>query len=545
MNIPANPLSRLLSPSPTGVSSLPKTPLSRLAMPRRCASRFPLTPLPLAPLPLTRLLVTRLLVALAVIIGCGVVGSEARAQRPPNVVLILADDLGYSDLGCFGSTTHSTPRIDALAAQGTRFNQFYVAQAVCSASRAALLSGCYANRVGMEGALNHTSPAGIHPDEWLLPEMLRQRGYATAMFGKWHLGLSPHFSPLKNGFDEYFGIPYSNDNSKYHPTLAELMPPLPLYDGGQVIETDPDQSQFTRRFTESAVHFIQANQKTPFFLYVPHVMPHVPIFASEKFRGKSAAGLYGDVIAELDWSVGEILRAVDENGLRERTLIIFLSDNGPFLSYGEHAGTATPWRGGKLTCFEGGHRVPCLMRWPGQIPAGSVCPELASTLDLLPTFARLINASLPDKKIDGLDIWPVLSGTGQTPRTSFAYYNGEELHAIRLGEWKLHLPHDYLVVAADPGRAGKPSNWGKMQPLAIEQSGIRGIASRHGYRVAHLEAALYNLAQDVGETNNVAAKHPDLVAQLQALAATTRADLGDALTGKAGSGIRPCGKFTK
>jgi len=535
VNIPANPLSRLLSSSPTGVSNHPKTPISHLAMSRRSPSRFPLT----------RLALTRLLVALAVIIGCVVVGSVARAQRPPNIVLILADDLGYADLGSFGSTTHQTPRIDALAAQGTQFNQFYVAQAVCSASRAALLSGCYANRVGMEGALNHTSPAGIHPDEWLLPEMLRQRGYATAMFGKWHLGLSPHFSPLKNGFDEYFGIPYSNDNTKYHPTLAELMPPLPLYDGDQVIETDPDQSQFTRRLTERAVDFIRRNSEQPFFLYVPHIMPHVPIFASDAFRGSSGSGLYGDVIAELDWSVGQIVDAIDAAGVGDQTLVIFSSDNGPFLSYGKHAGSAAPLREGKLTAFEGGVRAPCIVRWPTRVPAARVCDEPWMTIDLLPTLANLAGGQLSERKIDGRDAAPLLFDEpgAKSPHDHLLFYTGNELHAVRQGRWKLHLDHPYLTkINAEVRDDGKPAGFGTLAPQSITQSGVEGIASRHGYRIARQPQALYDLAADPGETTDVANRHPEVVASLLEFVKQARLDLGDSLTGAVGSQVRPSGR---
>lgn len=255
-----------------------------------------------------------------------------RNERPPNVIIILADDLGYSDVGCFGATDIRTPHIDAMAKAGTRFTNFYVAQPVCTASRAALMSGCYPNRVGLGGALNHTSRNGIHPDEWLLPEMFRERGYATACIGKWHLGTVPSLRATRHGFDEWLGIPYSNDNSKYHPVLSSQMPPLPLHDGDRVIELDPDQSQFTRRFTERAVSFIERNAARPFFLYMPHVMPHVPIFASEKFKGGSQRGLFGDVVQELDWSVGEVLGTLERLGLAEHTIVIFFSDNGPWLS---------------------------------------------------------------------------------------------------------------------------------------------------------------------------------------------------------------------
>lgn len=467
------------------------------------------------------------------------------AQSPPNVVLIFTDDLGYSDVGCFGSTVNRTPRIDRLAAEGTRFTHFYVAQAVCTASRAALMTGCYANRVGLEGALNHTSPIGIHPDEWLLPEMFAHRGYATAIFGKWHLGLSPDFSPLRNGFQEYLGIPYSNDNTKYHPTLAEIMPPLPLYDGDEVIETDPDQSLFTRRCTERAVAFIQKNADRPFFLYVPHIMPHVPIFASDEFRGRSPHGLFSDVVEEIDWSVGQIVDAIEAAGVADNTLVIFTSDNGPFLSYGKHAGTAEPLREGKLTAFEGGVRVPCVMRWPGKIPAGRDCPEPLMTIDLLPTLARLVGGELPAHPLDGRDATDLILGQpdARSPHDHLLFYAGTELHAIRRGNWKFHVDHPYLTKINDELRDdGKPAGFGTLAPQSITQSGVRGIASRHGYRIEQQAQALYDLAQDPGETTDVAAQHPEIVAELLDIARQAREDLGDSLTGAVGKNVRPAGR---
>jgi arylsulfatase len=466
------------------------------------------------------------------------------SAAPPNVVLILADDLGYGDLGCFGATKIRTPHLDRMAREGMRFTDLYVSQAVCSASRASLLTGCYANRVGMQGALNHTSLLGIHADEVLLPELCQARGYATGIFGKWHLGLPPHFSPLRHGFDEWLGIPYSNDNSKYHPVLAAEMPPLPLYEGENVVETDPDQAQFTRRFTQRAVDFIARNRARPFFLYVPHVMPHVPVFASERFRGKSAAGIYGDAVEELDWSVGEIVAALAQHGLAEKTLVIFSSDNGPFLSYGTHGGSAGPLREGKLTAYEGGVRVPTIMRWPGTIPAGTECREPVMTIDLLPTIAELLGAKMPARKIDGVDIGPMIRGEveGFQIHEALFVYSGDELHAVRSGDWKLHLPHPYLTVMAEPGRDGKPSGWGTLKPQSIGQSSVSGIASRHGYRVEQQVLALYNLHDDVGETRDVSAQHPEIVARLTALAEQVRIDLGDALTGRKGEGVRAAGR---
>jgi arylsulfatase len=464
--------------------------------------------------------------------------------RPPNVVILFTDDQGYGDVGCFGARGFQTPNLDRMAREGMRFTNFYVGQAVCTASRAALLTGCYPNRVGLFGALNHTSPTGIHDDELLLSELCKQRGYATAVYGKWHLGHHPKFSPLRHGFDEFLGIPYSNDNSRYHPVLRDL-PPLPLFDGDKVVATDPDQAQFTRMFTERAVRFIETNKDRPFFLYVPHVMPHVPIFASEKFKGKTERGLYGDVIEELDGSVGEILAALRRQGIDDRTLVIFATDNGPFLSYGSHAGSAGPLREGKLTTFEGGIRVPCIVRWPGKVPAGAVCHELAATIDLLPTVAGLIGAKLPAHPIDGKDIGPLLAGQpgARTPHEAYYFYAGDQLQAVRSGDWKLHFPHPYLTVAGEPGRDGKPANFANLKPESIKLSGLEGIASRHGYRIEQTGLALYNLKEDIGETRNVAEQHPEVVRRLQELAEKARAELGDSLTKRKGTGVRPAGRL--
>ncbi|MDB6055341.1 MAG: atsA 21 [Verrucomicrobiales bacterium] len=459
----------------------------------------------------------------------------------PNVVFIIADDLGYGDLGCYGAKDIKTPNIDGLARDGSQFTSFYVAQAVCTASRASLFTGCYANRVGMSGALNHTSTTGLNQSEKLLSELFKEQGYATAIYGKWHLGHQKPFLPTRRGFDEWFGIPYSNDNGPLHPVTRGL-PSLPLYVNETVSELDPDQSKFTQRITEHAVSFIERNKDKPFFLYVPHIMPHVPIFASEKFKGKSARGLYGDVVQEIDWSVGEILATLRKNGLDERTLVIFCSDNGPFLSYGDHAGSAGSLREGKLTTFGGGVQVPFLLRWPKKVPAGRVTDELLTTMDLYVWFAKLMGASLPKTRIDGIDLSPLLLGEKNAKgRESFWFYSGEELHAVRLGDWKLHVPHEYLTVAAEPGKGGKPSNWENMKPQSIEASGIRGIASRHGYRVESLGITLYNLKSDPEERVNLASQHPEIVERLQKEIERAKADLGDSLTGVKASFGRPAG----
>lgn len=463
------------------------------------------------------------------------------ASSRPNVVFILADDLGYGDLGCYGAKDIRTPNIDRLAAEGTKFTSFYVAQAVCTASRAALMTGSYPNRVSMSGALNHTSPVGLHPREKLLAQHFKDQGYATAAYGKWHLGHHPAFLPTRRGFDEFYGLPYSNDNGPLHPTTKGI-PSLPVYENEDIVELDPDQSRFTARFTARAVSFIERNRERPFFLYLPHVMPHVPIFASEKFRGKSGRGLYGDVVEELDASIGEIMATLRRLGLDEKTLVVFSSDNGPFLSYGEHAGLATPLREGKLTTFEGGMRTPCVVRWPGRVPARRTSDEPFSTMDFHVTLAHLIGAKLPDVKLDGLDVAPLLFGQpGARGRGEFWFYSGEELHAVRVGDWKLHVPHEYLTVAAEPGRGGKPSNWANMKPDSIENSGIRGIASRHGYRVEKTGLTLYNVRTDPGETANVAENNSEIVARLQQTVQAARADLGDSLTNTKSANIRPPG----
>jgi arylsulfatase len=466
----------------------------------------------------------------------------------PNIVLIFTDDMGWGDLPGFTTTSGiKTPNIDRLIKEGTKFNDFYVAQAVCTASRAALMTGCYANRVGLEGALNHTSTTGISPEEELLPELLMKAGYATGMFGKWHLGLPPFFAPSKNGFQEWLGIPYSNDNTKYHPVLADSMPPLPLYDGNTVIEKDPDQRLFTKRLTDRSVNFIEKNKDQPFFLYVPHIMPHVPIFASDKFRGKSARGLYGDVIEEIDWSVGEIVKAIDQYNLTNNTLVIFTNDNGPFLSYGTHAGQSGVLRGGKLTTFEGGVRVPMVARWPGTIPAGRTCTAPIISIDLLPTFCHLAGSPLPHKPIDGINIAEVLQGSANTVnrQDGLVFYAGSELQALRDGKWKIHFPHKYLVINGETRTDGKPAGYGRLAPQSISNSGIEGIASRHGYVVRELPLSLYDLSSDISESKNVASDHPAIVKKLTARADRYRKTLGDSLHSMKGTQNRPVGRNDK
>lgn len=467
----------------------------------------------------------------------------ATAAHPdkPNIVLILADDQGYGDLGCYGATDIKTPHIDRLASEGTRFTSFYVAQPVCTASRTALLTGCYPNRLGMAGALNHTSTTGIHPKEVLLSNLAKSRGYATAIYGKWHLGHHPPFLPTRRGFDEFFGLPYSNDNGPLHP-VTKGIPPLPVYEGEDVVEVDPDQSQFTKRLTERSIKFIEKNREKPFFLYVPHIMPHVPIFASEKFKGTSKRGVYGDVIQELDWSVGEILAALKKHDLDKNTIVVYASDNGPFLSYGEHAGSAGKLREGKLTTFEGGVRVPGIVRWPERVPKGRVTDELFTTMDLFVCLTKFMGAKLPEAKIDGEDLTGLVLGKKDAKgRQMFLYYSGDELQAIRIGNWKLHLPHEYLTIAGEPGKNGKPSNFENLKPESIELSGIRGIATRHGYDFAKINRTLYNVNDDPNETMPIVENLGRQMAPVLEHYADEYAknDLGDALTKTPGKNLRP------
>ena len=454
--------------------------------------------------------------------------TSVAAQRLPNIVIIFIDDMGYADIGPFGAKGYKTPNLDRMAKEGIRFTNFYVAQGVCSASRAALLTGTYPNRIGIHGALGPNAKHGISNNEMTIAQMLKTKGYATAIFGKWHLGHHPQFLPTRHGFDEYFGLPYSNDMWPNHPEAkAGTYPPLPLIENDKVIQLMPDQSQLTRQYTEHAVSFIARNKDKPFFLYVPHTMVHVPLFVGEKFKGSSKAGLYADIVQEVDWSVGEILNTIKQQGLEQDTLVIFTSDNGPWLSYGEHAGSSGPLREGKGTAWEGGVRAPFIARWPGKIPAGRTNNEPAMTIDLLPTIAKLVKADLPQHKIDGLDIWPLLKGEAKAKNPHeayFFYYNTNELQAVRSGKWKLILPHTYRTL----GNQAKAKD---------------GIPVKYSNVKAALE--LYDLESDMGEKNNVADKHPDVVKRLEALAEQARDDMGDSLTKRVGKGVREPGRLVE
>ena len=455
--------------------------------------------------------------------------SRAATATPPNVIILFADDLGYADIGPFGAKPGSTPQLDRMATQGRRFTNFHVAQAICSASRSALLTGSYSNRVGLTGALRPGADYGLAAGETTLPEMLKARGYATGMAGKWHLGDRSPFLPTQHGFDEYLGLPYSNDMWPFNPDAAVPFPPLPLIEGERTIQTlttMEEQATLTARYTERAVRFIEGHKTTPFFFYLAYAMPHVPIEAGAAFRGKTGHGTYADVIAEIDWSVGEVIAALQRNGLDENTLVIFTSDNGPWLVYGDHAGSAGPFREGKQSVWEGGLRVPCVIRWPGKIPAGSTSSDMLMTIDLLPTIARITGAALPERPIDGRDVWPLLAGTpgAKNPHEGYAfYYNGDQLQSVISGDgrWKQIYPHGYNTP--QPANGGKR---GKNTPVKIDR------------------AALYDLVTDPAEARDVSAANPEVVKQLDTFAEAMRVELGDSLLKRTGRAVRPAGRLT-
>ena len=453
---------------------------------------------------------------------------------PPNIIIILTDDQGYSDLGVFGAKGFETPNLDKMANEGMVFTDFHVAQSVCSASRAALLTGCYSERVGVKGAYNHTARVGLNPNEETIAEILKPKGYATGIFGKWHLGHHEEFLPLQQGFDEFFGLPYSNDmwpvNYDGTPKTEKSFwdyPHLPLFDGNEKIEevrTLKDQDQLTTRYTNRAVNFMIKNKNNPFLLYLAHSMPHVPLAVSNKFRGKTEKGIYGDVISEIDWSVGQILITLKELKIYENTLIIFTSDNGPWLNYGDHAGSASPLREGKGTMWEGGARVPAIMLWPGTILPNCKYEQLASTIDILPTIADIVGANLPKKKIDGVSMKSLLVGGNLTEpvRDQFYYYYGGELIGVRDKNWKLIFPHKYRsYLDVVPGENGFPGS----------------------YSTGETDIELYNLKIDIGETIDLAKEHPDIVRRLTKIGNKARNELGDRLKRIKGKGVRPEGRL--
>ncbi len=440
------------------------------------------------------------------------------AANRPNVVILLTDDQGYQDLGCYGAPAIKTPRIDAMAAQGVRFTDFYVVAPICTPSRAGLLTGCYPVRVSMgripaepdmgrknpQGVLFPGSAYGLNPKEETIASMLKAAGYATAAIGKWHLGDRPEFWPTRFGFDSYFGIPYSND-----------MKPAVLMDDNKIVEQPADQDTLVERYTADAKNFIHEHKAGPFFLYLAYNCPHTPVHAAKRFQGTSERGLYGDAIETIDWSVGEVLDALKAEGVEDNTLVLFTSDNGPWLSQGEDGGSATPLRSGKNSAYEGAFRVPFIARWPGRIQPGRVSHEIAATMDFLPTAAKLADAKLPEKKIDGKDIGPLLFEDGaKTPHDALFFYCGNRLTAVRSGKWKL-----------------------KVETTLLEDYGFKKLKQPD----AEIPLGLYNLDWDPGEMKDVSKDHPDVMKKLEALLASERKTLGDERQKAEGDERRPVG----
>ena len=436
--------------------------------------------------------------------------AAAAAAEKPNVIIIFADDQGYQDVGCFGSPKIKTPHLDKMATEGMRFTDFYSASAICSPSRAALLTGCYPPRVGFTAVLWPNSSTGLNPAETTIAEMLKEQGYATICIGKWHLGHREPFLPTSQGFDEYFGIPFSNDMSvdrkakvaanavfREGMTVERMRSSkpkkswVPLMRGTEIVEYPADQTTLTKRYTEEAISFMDRNKDKPFFVYLPHTMPHIPLFASPAFKGKSERGLYGDVIEEMDWSVGQILDHLRKTGLDKKTLVVYTSDNGPWNLRGGRGGNALPLRGYKFQTYEGGMREPAIAWMPGTIQAGQTCSEVTGTIDLLPTIAHISGAQLPEKKIDGKNAWPLYLGTAgaKSPHDAYFYCRKNTAQAVRAGDWKLR------------------------KDKKIE---------------------LFNLAKDISEKENLADKHPEKVAELQ--------KIRDAFNKELSSNKRPMGR---
>jgi len=457
----------------------------------------------------------------------GVLGCSSPEQpQPPNVVFILTDDQGYGDVGVYGAEDINTPNLDRMAAEGAYFTSYYATQPVCSASRASILTGCYPDRIGIHNAYSPGSKVGLNPEETTLAELLKERGYATGIFGKWHLGDAPKFLPRKHGFDEFYGILYSNDMWPKHPQQGTVFnfPDISLYENETPLRVLEDQTFLTAALTEKAIAFIKKNKENPFFVYLPHPQPHVPLFASEAFQQTQARGLYGDVISEIDWSVGQILSTLKKEGLDEKTLVVFTSDNGPWLSYGGHSGSPGIFKEGKGTNWEGGHRVPGIVRFPKAIKPNTRIDAAAMGIDWLPTIVELTASNSPVKKIDGKSLVPLLTGkTVQSPHENlFFYYRTNELHAVRHKDWKLYVPHTYRTLN---GRKGTNDGF----PIPYEMNEIQ-------------TAELYDLSKDPEEQENLATTHPEWVEKISKIADSVRLVLGDRLTGAKGSEVRPVGR---
>ncbi len=444
-------------------------------------------------------------------IGSAKTGICEDKHSVPNFVIILIDDMGYGDIGPYGSKLNRTPQLDRMAAEGMKLTSFYAAP-VCTPSRAQMMTGCYAKRVSLPNVIFPACPIGLSAREHTVAELLRQQGYATMAVGKWHLGDQPAFLPTQHGFDHYLGLPYSNDMGGNARPGSKGSPPLPLLRDGEVIEAPAVQEKLTELYTNEAVKFITANRDRPFFLYLPHTAVHVPLHPGKAFQGKSSNGKYGDWVEEVDWSVGRVLDTLKQLKLEGRTLVLFTSDNGPWHRQGKDAGVADPLRGYKGSTWEGGMREPTIAWWPGKIAPGSVCDAPMSEMDVLPTLVSLAGGAVPaDRKIDGKDIWPLLCGrSAESPHEALFYFNGNRLEAVRSGPWKLAVVYQV--------------NWEEKVSQAQRQK---------------FAPALYNLDADIGERTNLAAQHPDVVARLKGYLEQMDADLG--ATG-VGPGVRPPGR---
>lgn len=418
---------------------------------------------------------------------------DSKSARHPNIVILLTDDQGYGDMKCYDNQHLQTPNLDQLAAEGTRFTNFYAGAAASTPSRAALLTGRYAERVGVPEVVDDLSKNGIKSTEFTLADYLKQNNYATGIVGKWHLGHQPEYMPLQHGFTEYFGIPYSNDMWPFHPKPDHAYPALPLYDNNKIIEYNPIVNQMTARLTERALQFINDHKEEPFFLYLPYTQPHVPLGVSDRFKGKSGEGLYADVIMEIDWSVGEIMRTLKNNGLDENTLVLFTSDNGPWLSYGNHGGSTGGLREGKGTTFDGGQRVPFIARMPKWIPAGKISDQFLSALDITPTLVELTGSQMPRmNKFDGENVWGIFTGEAQGHKPFFFVYNGQ-VEGVRDGKWKCVAPHEYRIVTV-PGKDGLP-----------------GTQLANGGKT---ELALFDMEKDPQESKNLVEQYPEVTAKM-------------------------------
>ena len=441
-------------------------------------------------------------------------------NRRPNIVFILTDDLGYGDLSSYGSKTINSENIDQLAKDGVKLTSYYAAQPVCSASRAAVLTGVYPNRIGIHNAFGPNSNSGINHNELTLAEMLKENGYSTGIFGKWHLGSKKEYFPTNHGFDEFYGILYSNDMWRWHPEYPEGYPEdLLLYRNESPIMEIIDQSDLTKDITSESIDFIERNKNNPFFLYIAHPQPHVPLFVSKDFENITGNGLYADVITEIDYSVGRVLRSLEENGLTENTIVVFTSDNGPWLSYGNHSGSSGIYREGKGTTWEGGVRVPSIIKFPNKLKS-RVIDEPVMAIDWMPTFAELTNSKLSANKIDGKNIWPLLTGEiSSSPHEElYFYYRVNELHSIRMNDWKIHFTRTYRSLNGRPG-------------------GIDGIPVKYDMNVIE-QNELYNLKNDPRELYNVYNEFPEIAKKMEELGEMARNELGDNLSGKKGMGMR-------